>query len=122
MKTRRAHQRSLWLAVLFAVPMATTLATNPASFARTIFPEGMRDPAVDTYGKTDPVARSFSATTQLQNDFLDAQHRFQADSNRRQLRGRRPEPGEVEVTREEKLIAPRDPLSRTLRSILPRER
>lgn len=80
------------------------------------------DPADSAFGMTDPVTTSLRATEQLGNRFQEEQHRLQPDSNHRQLRARRPEPGESEVTREEEIIPLKDPLRSTLRNILPRDR
>lgn len=81
-----------------------------------------QDPAQSGFGTTDPVNSSLKATEQLGPRFQEQQHRLQPDSNHRQLRARRPEPGESEVTREEGSIPLHDPLRNTLRSILPRDR
>ena len=81
-----------------------------------------KDPAGGSYGTSDPVTSGLQATEDLRNRLLEQQHRFQANSNRRQLRPKRPEPGEVEVTREDNMTAPSDPLRNTLRSVLPKDR
>lgn len=87
-----------------------------------IGPGAAKDPAGSTYGTTDPVTSSLHATEDLRNRLLEQQHRFQTNAHRRQLRPRRPEPGEVEVTRDDDMMSPSDPLRDTLRSILPRDR
>lgn len=79
------------------------------------------DPANKAFGMTNPVTSSMQATENFETRLLEQQHRFQANSNRRQLRPKRPEPGEVEVTREEDMVLS-DPLRSTLKDILPRDR
>ena|SRR3982750_3379573 len=80
------------------------------------------DPAKMTFGMTNPVTSSLQAMENFGNRLLEQQHRFQANSDRRQLRPKRPEPGEVEVTREEETTILSDPLRSTLREIIPRDR
>lgn len=95
---------------------------NASAQIGTVGPGPAKDPAGSTYGMTDPVTSGLRATEELRNRLLEQQHRFQTNSHHRQLRPKRPEPGEVEVTRDDDMIAPSDPLRDTLRSILPRDR
>jgi hypothetical protein len=121
---------SYGLATLSALLIIGLFTANGSASAQTsaIEPRSANDPAAGTYGMTDPVRSSLHATEQLRNRLMEQQHRFQPKSNRRQLRPRRPEPGEVEVTRggddlrERDRTLPSDPLRNTLRSILPRDR
>jgi hypothetical protein len=115
------------LAMLFALlPMGLlTAAGNVSAQTRTpstIGPRQANDASSSAYGMTDPVTNSLQATEELGNRLREQQHRFQANAHRRQLRPKRPEPGEVEVTREDDMMIPSDPLRNTLRSILPRDR
>jgi hypothetical protein len=80
------------------------------------------DPANHSFGATDPVISSMQATDNLRGHLLEKQHRLQPDSNLRQLRAKRPEPGESEVTRQEESMPLRDPLRSTLQNVLPRDR
>jgi hypothetical protein len=118
------------LAMLFALlPMGLLTAignvsaqTSTPSTPSTIGPRQANDASSNAYGTTDPVTSSLQATEELGNRLREQQHRFQANAHRRQLRPKRPEPGEVEVTREDDMMIPSDPLRNTLRSILPRDR
>jgi hypothetical protein len=115
---------SYWLYAFVASLLVTFLAYGMDSSAQThtIETGAAADPAGSTFSITDPVTNSMRATEELASRFQAQQHRFQTNSNRRQLRPKRPEPGEVEVTREDEMIPPSDPLRNTLRSILPRDR
>jgi hypothetical protein len=116
--------------MLFALlPMGLSIAvgnvsaqTSMPSTPSRIGPRQANDAASSMYGMTDPVTSSLQATEELGNRLREQQHRFQANAHRRQLRPKRPEPGEVEVTREDDMMIPSDPLRNTLRSILPRDR
>lgn len=94
-----------------ALAQTTILESRPA-----------KGPADSSYGTTDPVTSGLQATEDMRHRWLEQQHRFQANSNRRELRPKRPEPGEMEVTREDNMTAPSDPLRDTLKSILPKDR
>ena len=115
------------LVMLFALfPMGLLTAVGNVSAQTrtpsTIGPRQANDASSSAYGMTDPVTSSLQATEELGNRLREQQHRFQANPHRRQLRPKRPEPGEVEVTREDDMMIPSDPLRNTLRSILPRDR
>jgi hypothetical protein len=118
---------SYGLATLFAVsPMGPLTAIENASAQTstpsTIGPRQANDASSSAYGMTDPVTSSLQGTEELGNRLREQQHRFQTNAHHRQLRPKRPEPGEVEVTREDDMMTLSDPLRNTLRSILPRDR
>lgn len=111
-------------AALFALLVTSMCMTHENALAQTTILESRpaKGPADSSYGTTDPVTSGLQATEDVRNRWLEQQHRFQANSNRRELRPKRPEPGEMEVTREDNLTTPSDPLRNTLRSILPKDR
>jgi hypothetical protein len=114
---------SYGLSTLFALLMSLpTAGENATAQTSIIGPRSAKDPADSTYGMTDPVRSGLQATEELRNRLLEQQHRFQTNAHHRQLRSRRPEPGEVEVTRDDDMRTPSDPLRNTLRSVLPRDR
>ena len=68
---------------------------------------------------TAPAGRSLRSTQRLENQFREQQYRFQPNQDRRQLRPRRPEPGETEVNREgERLIPDIDKGARMLKGAI----
>lgn len=112
----------LWAFMAFTLVAGPTLLSGAHLEAQPLGTDIRNDPAKMTFGMTNPVTSSLQATENFANRLLEQQHRFQANSDRRQLRPKRPEPGEVEVTREEETTILSDPLRSTLKEILPRER
>jgi hypothetical protein len=96
--------------------------TSMPSTPSTIGPRQANDASSSAYGMTDPVTSSLQGTEELGNRLREQQHRFQTNAQHRQLRPKRPEPGEVEVTREDDMMILSDPLRNTLKSILPWDR
>ena len=93
---------------------------NQPAFLGGVTTPPSENPFDRTFGGKDPVRRSLGSTEDLTDHVRQQQHRFQANGDRREVRPRRPEPGEVEVTREDDTMPIHDPLRRTLRSLLPR--
>jgi len=128
MRFWRAAQQAAMLSVVLVIPAHLTAETGPVTgshasepaFVNGLTAPQSMNPYDRAFGWTDPVRRSLGTTEALGSDFREQQHRFQANADRRQLRGRRPEPGEVEVTREDETMPIQDPLRHTLRSLLPR--
>jgi hypothetical protein len=128
MTFRKAAQHAAAVSLMFGMPVhvaaetGTVLGSHPEqpAFLGELTMPSSENPYDRAFGWTDPVRRSLGTTEALANDFREQQHRFQANGDRRELRGRRPEPGEVEVTREDATMPIQDPLRRTLRSLVPR--
>jgi hypothetical protein len=119
-KTARDRFRFASLTIMLLIGL--TMLSGGHALAEPLGTGIAKDPASKSFGMTDPVTSSMQATENLGSRLLEQQHRFQANANRRQMRPKRPEPGEVEVTREEEAAIPSDPLRNTLRNILPRDR
>jgi hypothetical protein len=106
------------MGLLTAIENASAQTSTPSM----IGPRQANDASSSAYGMTNPVTSSLQGTEELENRLREQQHRFQTNAHHRQLRPKRPEPGEVEVTREDDVMILSDPLRNTLRSILPRDR
>lgn len=116
-----AKTRRVGLRIRLATLLLASLQLPPLALAeRDALPR--HDPASSLFGATDPLTSSLRANEELSRWSHRQQHRARPDPNLRQLRARRPEPGEVEVIRGEELMPLEDPLRATLRSILPQNR
>ena len=110
---------TLHRAIVFTAVLVASLPLSSVVFGEMKDWGGRRDPASPLFGATDPLLSSLRANEEVGRWFHQQQHRARPDPNLRQLRTRRPEPGEVEVIRGEELMPIEDPLRATLRSTLP---